>query len=447
MAMAGAGERERAIGIVLAEARKAARVDGLRMTQRALAARAGIEGEGATVTISRIENGQAKTSDDRLEALAGALGMTLAELNSRADDLMLDSGHGTANDRAGGREGGLGGGVSRVVRTAMGGAQAERNHQRRLQIDEAVRIRQEQTEERFQRLRDAQQEAVEDFLEPYAALAGAVALGDDAPYRAAPVESPDVESMSDRLERERYGLRSSIVDTIGSAAAGAGAGAAAGVAASAAVMAWVGASATASTGVAIGTLSGAAATSATLAWLGGGSLAAGGLGVAGGTLVLASIITIPALLAAGGVLAFQARRMRAIAGQEADALDAAERELDATDIRLRQVWAWLDRDRRLLERITTLGIRELRWLEREVGASETQVVVALAGKDFQRRFASLLELAVTCAAVLRIGVPILESLEPSADDDPVRLEREAWIGVVLADAEQQIHGFERTIEH
>ena len=57
--------------------------------------------------------------------------------------------------------------------------------------------------------------------------------------------------------------------------------------------------ATASTGTAISTLSGAAATNATLAFFGGGSLAAGGLGMAGGVMVLSSIVAGPALAVMG----------------------------------------------------------------------------------------------------------------------------------------------------
>lgn len=56
---------------------------------------------------------------------------------------------------------------------------------------------------------------------------------------------------------------------------------------------------TAGTGTAISTLSGAAATNATLAWLGGGTLASGGAGIAGGTIVLGSIVAGPALAIAG----------------------------------------------------------------------------------------------------------------------------------------------------
>lgn len=62
------------------------------------------------------------------------------------------------------------------------------------------------------------------------------------------------------------------------------------------------------TGTAISALSGAAATSATLAWLGGGSLAAGGMGMAGGTVVLASVVAIPVVLAGGAFVSYQGRK-------------------------------------------------------------------------------------------------------------------------------------------
>ena len=57
--------------------------------------------------------------------------------------------------------------------------------------------------------------------------------------------------------------------------------------------------ASASTGTAIATLHGAAATNATLAFFGGGSLAAGGLGMAGGAMILGSMVAGPALLVMG----------------------------------------------------------------------------------------------------------------------------------------------------
>lgn len=60
--------------------------------------------------------------------------------------------------------------------------------------------------------------------------------------------------------------------------------------------------ASAGTGTAISTLSGVAATNATLAWLGGGTLAAGGYGMAGGVMVLGSIVAGPALAIFGHIV-------------------------------------------------------------------------------------------------------------------------------------------------
>ena len=64
--------------------------------------------------------------------------------------------------------------------------------------------------------------------------------------------------------------------------------------------------ASAGTGTAIGTLSGVAATNATLAWLGGGALAAGGYGMAGGVVVLGTLVAGPALLIFGSILGAKA---------------------------------------------------------------------------------------------------------------------------------------------
>lgn len=50
-------------------------------------------------------------------------------------------------------------------------------------------------------------------------------------------------------------------------------------------------------------MSGVAATNATLAWLGGGSLATGGLGMAGGAIVLGSVVAAPAIFICGFAIA------------------------------------------------------------------------------------------------------------------------------------------------
>ena len=72
-------------------------------------------------------------------------------------------------------------------------------------------------------------------------------------------------------------------------------GVAGGLATASAVYGGVGLFGVASTGTAIGALHGVAASNAILAWLGGGAIAVGGGGIALGTVVLGSIITIPAI--------------------------------------------------------------------------------------------------------------------------------------------------------
>ena len=90
----------------------------------------------------------------------------------------------------------------------------------------------------------------------------------------------------------------------GGTLAGAGAGAITAFGAYSGTMAL----ASAGTGTAISGLSGVAATNATLAWLGGGTLAAGGYGVAGGAVVLGTLVAGPALLVLGSVLSARASK-------------------------------------------------------------------------------------------------------------------------------------------
>ena len=92
----------------------------------------------------------------------------------------------------------------------------------------------------------------------------------------------------------------------------------------------------ASTGTAIASLSGAAASNATLAFFGGGSLATGGLGMAGGTVVLGSLVAGPALLVLGVVTGIAAKKNldkaytnKAEAIQIAEKLDTASQQCEA----------------------------------------------------------------------------------------------------------------------
>lgn len=116
----------------------------------------------------------------------------------------------------------------------------------------------------------------------------------------------------------------SFKELVGGGIASLGAGALAGVGAYGSV----GLLASASTGTAISTLSGAAATNATLAWLGGGSLAAGGFGMAGGMIILGSIVTAPVLAVGGAMFAKMSEK----------ALDEARNNLEKAKIAEEQIF-------------------------------------------------------------------------------------------------------------
>lgn len=132
--------------------------------------------------------------------------------------------------------------------------------------------------------------------------------------------------------------------------------------------------ASASTGTVISTLSGAAATNATLAWLGGGSLAAGGFGVAGGTIILGSVVAGPAIAVFGLVV-----------GNKAEAeLNAARSNMETARSFYEEVRLAADRLAAIQE-VTTLAnatfSRISSRLRRSIHALQT--VIEQKGVDYQ----------------------------------------------------------------
>ena len=153
---------------------------------------------------------------------------------------------------------------------------------------------------------------------------------------------PAVKSLNAEARKVSVNAVQGLITVAGGAAAGAGA--------AAVTFAAVSALATASTGTAIAGLSGIVGTNAALAWLGGGSLAAGGMGVAGGTMVLAGIVGLPVILAAGGFLwwkgAKELSKQKAGAAELHRAKMVLERDsslLDGVDQRIRQAGELMDR--------------------------------------------------------------------------------------------------------
>ncbi|MFC5707157.1 hypothetical protein [Aeromonas eucrenophila] len=123
--------------------------------------------------------------------------------------------------------------------------------------------------------------------------------------------------------------------------AGAGVG---GAAAAYAVYGGVMALAAASTGTPIAALSGVAAYNAAMAAIGGGSLAAGGFGMAGGAMVLGSVVAAPIIAIAGWAYASHAeealkdaRSTRDEANSAVDKLERAKVQLEKTSLYVNKI--------------------------------------------------------------------------------------------------------------
>jgi len=195
-------------------------------------------------------------------------------------------------------------------------ARANRSQQEELEDRHAALVSRAERERQAQEQR--RREVYEQVLVPFRDVFARLKNVD-----LAELASIDLPTAGHTPQVEVTQVRLSALHTVGALAGGLGVGAGAGAGA----FVTVGAFAAASTGTAITGLSGAAATSATLAWLGGGSLAAGGYGIAGGTLVLGSLVAAPAILATVGVVAWQGRRHRRHHQEGAEKLTAADVDL------------------------------------------------------------------------------------------------------------------------
>ena len=134
------------------------------------------------------------------------------------------------------------------------------------------------------------------------------------------------------VDEKEFAELKSMVSFAGSFAGGAVAGTAGGALVAFGAYGAAQALAVASTGTAIASLSGAAATNATLAFFGGGALTAGGLGMAGGTIVLGSLVAGPALMVMGFITGHVAKKdLENAYTNQAEALQTAS-QLDTASL-------------------------------------------------------------------------------------------------------------------
>ncbi|MBU6213820.1 MAG: helix-turn-helix domain-containing protein [Actinomycetales bacterium] len=450
---------QEALGTVIRRRRESTMRDGKGLSQQALGEAAGIAtGKAAAVAVSRIEKGAVRVSPTRLAAIASQLGTTAAALEDAAHGI-LDAEARVAAAAAASGEGDFG---AKIENFLVGPIAAE-NRLRRLRIEREVEIRQQDAKRHLDHLAEIQDEFIAKVLDPFVQMgaqvdwagidavsdvllprSGADATQDERASQSRRRFEDNLRSLQGKILRDirKHAIQAPTpVDVLGKAAAASGVGAAVGGAASGLLASWVTASAVASTGTAISTLSGVAATNATLAWLGGGTLAAGGLGVAGGTLVLASIVTLPALIIAGGVFVYQRRQMQAKAQAVSDRLDLAEEALEHSRAILRRTWAWVDEEYVLLSRLTSLGTRQTHVLRRTLATivdpagDVTPMPVDAAEQGSIVQLAQVVALASTL-----MSLPIMRDLHPEADSDAptVTLERHEWIDLALHESRIRI---------
>ncbi|WP_290920222.1 hypothetical protein [Halodesulfovibrio sp.] len=173
--------------------------------------------------------------------------------------------------------------------------------------------------------------------------------------------------------------------------------------------------ASASTGTAISTLGGAAATNATLAWLGGGALSAGGMGIAGGTMVLGSLVAGPALLIFGGVLGAKADQKLSEAKSNREMAWNHEEEIKLVSAKLNQIQTGA--------RFTENLLSKLRTRQRRANKSMASAIAQYGTNwnDYPKEQKEVIFAAVKSIQLIKtiIDTPLL-SQEGALEDNSIR---------------------------
>lgn len=270
-------------------------------------------GQGAGVSISRIEAGLTSPTQSKLAGIAGGLGVTvhrLQELASERTQELADSASSTPS-------------VPEKPQTVK---------ERALTVEARTRHRLEKVDRLTAAYDAAHRKARDEFFLPFIKWAEAI-QGVQVPSTQAsfdpgkPLVGQDLyktTAIADVSTRSQE-----IVKAITTGLTGIGAGAATGAAAAYATYSSVELLGKASTGVPISSLSGVARNNATLAVVGGGTLASGGGGMVAGTNVLSALVAFPLVI--GGIAAgafLINRRNKAEEAKLAAQLDAAEAKLE-----------------------------------------------------------------------------------------------------------------------
>ncbi|HEY8768377.1 MAG TPA: helix-turn-helix transcriptional regulator [Dehalococcoidia bacterium] len=396
------------LGVLIQEAR-----DVRGWGQKELATRIGYAASGY-VTISRVEKGHLLLPAEKMSALIRVLDLNPIDV-----------------ERLSGPQ------KSNPVATAK----LHRENQRRIaDLNESTLPLNAAVERWFDPLQRAREHIDDDFLAPLLKAISGVSGVEDA-------LGPSIEALAEphraiknvKLNRElvvyRSGVARSLFQALGRSTAGAAGGGAVGGAAAFATYSAVGAWATASTGAAIGGLSGVAAANATLAAIGGGSLATGGLGIAGGTLILGSIVAAPAAIATGTALVLASKKIARREQSEALRIAKAEAEFKLVKARMQEAATCADHAQSFLGGARLRAKQQISTLKLPPARDDRTIPWTKLPRAEQDKLRKLLELAAVTLTVLPL--PAIATPDPDASGaDVQKLEAATreWNDAVLQEA-------------
>ncbi len=207
--------------------------------------------------------------------------------------------------------------------------------------------------------------------------------------------------------------------TLSNATLGLSGGAIAGAVAGFGAYGAVGLLGAASTGTAISALSGAAATNATLAWFGGGSLAAGGFGMAGGMVVLSSIVAGPIIATFGKFVSMKAEEKLNNAKAYRSAISLICEGMKSEELMWKTVFVNAKEKRSDLENMNS----ELKSVIKVVNkiADDVGVCVSEWSKDAQVKLTEMMQLAQTMVEVIEAPIMNDDNVETK---EIIRLQKE-----------------------
>jgi hypothetical protein len=303
-------------------------------------------------------------------------------------------------------------------------------------IDEEVRVRQQKTSQLLERAQDVADEFVEELLIPF--VEATAQLGWEP--QVDQTDSPGVAAepnLSVIYSRNEQALRKEINEALRTLADRSTASRHDPSSLDEPLLVSVmTASAAASTAANISAFAEAITGTAVRPRTPGGTLTAA-RGMNSGSLMLSSVVVLPALIAAGGVLAYHLTRLRQEADGESQRVAAALAELTATEPAVRRTWAWLERWTAVAGDLTTVGLRELRWLERLVDAGSESDTDPM-DDNARGRLEDFTTVIVQGTTLL--SLPVVRDLDPDAVNDADREERAAWIDYALGQAEALVAG-------